>query len=99
MGLPQTFYNFLLEVQNRLSKVIKSVGKIQHSFWRSFHTEMKRDASTGFIDGDLLESFLDLSRDKMAEVLQGLQIDDGDMKREATVDDLIKTIEELTRIH
>lgn len=28
------------------------------------------------------------------------QIDDGSgMKREATVDDLVKTIEELTRIH
>lgn len=29
-----------------------------------------------------------------------LKIDDGSgMKREATVDDLVKTIEELTRIH
>jgi len=97
--LPQDFFNQLLEVQNRLSKVIKSVGKIQHSHWRSYYTEQKRDESLGFIDGDLLESFLDLSRDKMAEVVQGLQIDDGGMKRDATVDDLIKTIEELTRIH
>merc|ERR1711974_71347 len=63
--LPQEFYNQLLEVQNRLSKVIKSVGKIQHNFWRSFCTDQKRDASMGFIDGDLLESFLDLSRSKM----------------------------------
>jgi hypothetical protein len=29
---------------------------------------------TGFIDGDLIESFLDLSRDKMLEVIQGLQV-------------------------
>lgn len=28
----------------------------------------------GFVDGDLLESFLDLSRDKMMEVVQGLQV-------------------------
>ncbi|KAI8780683.1 DNA damage-binding protein 1 [Biomphalaria glabrata] len=97
--LPQDFFNFLLEVQNRLSKVIKSVGKIEHSFWRSFFTEQKRDTALGFIDGDLLESFLDLTRDKMQEVVQGLQIDDGEMKRDATVDDLVKTIEELTRIH
>ncbi|KAK2168127.1 hypothetical protein LSH36_20g08004 [Paralvinella palmiformis] len=68
--------------------------------WRSFHTERKTESSFGFIDGDLIESFLDLSRDKMQEVVQGLQIDDGSgMKREATVDDLIKTIQELTRIH
>ncbi|BFZ05163.1 hypothetical protein BsWGS_08202 [Bradybaena similaris] len=97
--LPQDFFNFLLDVQNRLSKVIKSVGKIEHSFWRSYFTEQKRDASMGFIDGDLIESFLDLNRDKMQEVVQGLQLDDGDMKRDATVDDLVKIIEELTRIH
>ncbi|XP_021371372.1 DNA damage-binding protein 1-like isoform X1 [Mizuhopecten yessoensis] len=100
--LTQDFYNFLLEVQGRLAKVIKSVGKIDHSFWRSFHTERKTEPAEGFIDGDLIESFLDLNRDKMQETVQGLQVymDDGSgMKREATVDDLVKMIEELTRIH
>lgn len=42
--------------------------------WRSFHTERKTEAVQGFIDGDLIESFLDLSRDKMSEVVQGLQV-------------------------
>ncbi|KAL3841910.1 hypothetical protein ACJMK2_019999 [Sinanodonta woodiana] len=98
--IPLEFYNFLQDVQNRLAKVIKSVGKIDHSVWRSFHTERKTEMSTGFIDGDLIESFLDLNRDTMAEVVQGLQIDDGSgMKRDATIDDLVKMVEELTRIH
>lgn len=43
--------------------------------WRSYYTEQKRDASMGFIDGDLIESFLDLTRDKMHEVVLGLQVD------------------------
>ena len=72
--LPQDFYVFLLEVQNKLAKTIKSVGKVEHAFWRSFHTERKTEPSTGFIDGDLIESFLDLNRDKMQEVVQGLQV-------------------------
>ncbi|XP_052801738.1 DNA damage-binding protein 1-like [Mya arenaria] len=98
--LPSEFFNFLLEVQTKLAKVIRSVGKIEHSFWRSFHTDRKSEVSSGFIDGDLVESFLDLSRDKMGEVVQGLQIDDGSgMKRDANVDDLVKMVEELTRIH
>lgn len=42
--------------------------------WRSFHTERKTEPSTGFIDGDLIESFLDLNRDKMQEVVQALQV-------------------------
>ena len=54
----------------------------------------------GFVDGDLIETFLDLNRDKMAEVASGLQISDGSgMKSEAKVEDLIKIVEDLTRIH
>uniref|UniRef100_A0A8C6ZW09 DNA damage-binding protein 1 n=1 Tax=Nothoprocta perdicaria TaxID=30464 RepID=A0A8C6ZW09_NOTPE len=100
-SLSESWYNLLLDMQNRLNKVIKSVGKIEDMSWRgSFHTERKTEPATGFIDGDLIESFLDISRPKMQEVVANLQIDDGSgMKREATVDDLIKIVEELTRIH
>ncbi|XP_059361867.1 DNA damage-binding protein 1 [Carassius carassius] len=99
-SLSESWYSLLLDLQNRLNKVIKSVGKIEHSFWRSFHTERKTEQATGFIDGDLIESFLDLGRVKMQEVVSTLQMDDGSgMKREATVDEVIKIVEELTRIH
>lgn len=72
--IPQDFYEFLLDLQNKLSSVIKSVGKIEHSYWRAFHTDMKTDNSEGFIDGDLIENFLDLSQDKMKEVADGLGV-------------------------
>jgi len=45
--------------------------------WRSFHTEQKTEPVAGFIDGDLIESYLDLNRDKMQEVVQGLQVCSG----------------------
>ncbi|CAH3044667.1 unnamed protein product [Porites lobata] len=98
--LPQELSTFLTVVQVKLSKVIKSVGKIDHSFWRAFSNERKTEPSVGFVDGDLIESFLDLPRSKMEEVASGLQIDDGSgMKKECSVEDLVKVIEELTRIH
>ena len=54
----------------------------------------------GFIDGDLIETFLDLKSDKMAEVASGLTIPDGaGGQKPATVDELIKAVEDLTRIH
>ena len=31
--VPQEFYSFLQDVQSRLAKVIKSVGKIEHSLY------------------------------------------------------------------
>jgi len=72
--IPSAFYEFLLELQERLTRVIKPVGKIDHSYWRSFYNDRKQEPCEGFIDGDLIESFLDLSRDHMRDVVNGLQV-------------------------
>lgn len=83
-----------------MAREIKNVGKIDHTSWRSFHTERKTEPPVGFIDGDLIERCLDISRDTLAKVITGLQMDDGSgVKRDATVDDIIKLVEELSRIH
>ncbi|GBP22857.1 DNA damage-binding protein 1 [Eumeta japonica] len=98
--LSQELFDFLHQLEERLTHTIKSVGKIAHEFWRSFNTDVKTEPTEGFIDGDLIESFLDLSRDMQQETVQGLQIDDGTgMSRDATVDDIVKIVEDLTRIH
>lgn len=68
------YFEFLLELQNKLAIIIKSVGKIEHSQWRAFNTDIKTEASEGFIDGDLIESFLDLNHEKMKEVAEGMQV-------------------------
>lgn len=44
------------------------------STWRSFSNERKIEPTIGFVDGDLIESFLDLPRSKMEEVASGLQV-------------------------
>jgi len=98
-SISKTMFDFLLQVQTKLNKVIVSVGKIEHSSWRSFSNERKTEQAEGYIDGDVIESFLDLPRVQMEEVVSGLQIEDGGMKRDCTVEDLIKQVEELTRIH
>jgi len=98
--LPQEYFEFLNKLQQRLTRVIRSVGKIEHSQWRRFSNDRKQVPMAGFIDGDLIETFLDLKSDKMAEVANGLTIPDGaNGTKPATVDELIKTVEDLTRIH
>lgn len=72
--IPQDFYEFLHSLEERLANTIKSVGKIEHSYYRSFHTQEKTEPCEGFIDGDLIESFLDLSREKMKETVAGLEV-------------------------
>ncbi|CAG4984132.1 unnamed protein product [Colias eurytheme] len=97
--LSPELYEFLHQLEERLTHAIKSVGRVPHAFWRSFNTDIKTEPAEGFVDGDLIESFLDLSREVQQETVQGLQIDDGGIMRDATVDDLIKIVEDLTRIH
>ncbi|XP_065647466.1 DNA damage-binding protein 1 isoform X2 [Hydra vulgaris] len=98
-GLPKNTFDFLSQVQEKLSKTIKSVGKIEHEFWRSFYNDKKTDLAVGCVDGDLIESCLDLTRTQLQEVVSGLEIEEAGIKRDCTVDDLIKVVEELSRIH
>lgn len=94
--IPQQRFQFLQKVQTNLTKVIKGVGGLKHESWRTFITERKVSESRNFIDGDLIESFLDLKREKMQEVIEGKQ---GGTPLNMSVDDLIKIIDELTRLH
>ena len=53
-------YKFLLDVQTKLTSVIKGVGGISHEKWRTYHTERREKPAWHYIDGDLIEQFLDL---------------------------------------
>ncbi|KAJ2942157.1 hypothetical protein O0L34_g11072 [Tuta absoluta] len=98
--VPASLYELLRSLEARLSRVIKSVGRVAHSVWRSFNTDIKTEPAEGFVDGDLVEAFLDLDRDTQHHAIQGIQMDDGGgMMRDATVDDIVKIVEDLTRIH
>lgn len=71
-------------------KTVKGVGGLSHKRFRRFINERRNVEAHNFLDGDLIESFLDLRRDKMSEVsvLVGVSIED-----------LCKTIEDLSRLH
>ncbi|KAM7270364.1 hypothetical protein ACFE04_029578 [Oxalis oulophora] len=89
-SLPHEQYLFLDKLQSSLRKVIKGVGGLSHEQWRSFNNEKKTVEAKNFLDGDLIESFLDLSRSKMEEISKATGV---------SVEDLCKRVEELTRLH
>ncbi|KAL1180727.1 hypothetical protein V6Z11_A03G251400 [Gossypium hirsutum] len=88
-SLPHDQYVFLEKLQSNLRKVIKGVGGLSHEQWRSFNNEKRTAEAKNFLDGDLIESFLDLSRGKMEEVSKGMGV---------SVEELSKRVEELTRL-
>lgn len=89
-SLPQEQYAFLDKLQSSLRKVIKGVGGLSHEQWRSFNNEKRTVEARNFLDGDLIESFLDLSRNKMEEISKSMNVQ---------VEELCKRVEELTRLH
>ncbi|KAL0300566.1 UNVERIFIED_CONTAM: DNA damage-binding protein 1 [Sesamum radiatum] len=89
-SLPHEQYAFLEMLQTNLRKIIKGVGGLSHEQWRSFYNEKKTVDAKNFLDGDLIESFLDLSRNRMEEISKAMNV---------PVDELMKRVEELTRLH
>ena len=89
-SLPHDQYMFLEKLQSTLVKFIKGVGNLSHEQWRSFHNDKKTAEAQNFLDGDLIEAFLDLSRSKMEEVSKAMGV---------PVEELSKRVEELTRLH
>ncbi|XP_038978806.1 DNA damage-binding protein 1a [Phoenix dactylifera] len=89
-SLPHDQYVFLEKLQSNLVKVLKGVGGFSHEQWRSFNNEKKTVDCRNFLDGDLIESFLDLSRSRMDEISKAMGV---------SVEELCKRVEELTRLH
>jgi len=89
-SLPQAQFELLQKLQNALTSVIKGIGGFSHSDWRSFINERKCCEARNFLDGDLIECFLDLRRDKMQEVAAIMDM---------SVDDLTRRVEDMQRLH
>lgn len=98
-------FQLLRRVEGALNDVVKGIGGLQHAEWRAFATEAAGPSSgfgtttlgsgapnqaRGYIDGDLIERFLDLDRSKAAAVAEAVDL---------SVEDLTKRVEELARLH
>ncbi|CAI8053753.1 DNA damage-binding protein 1 [Geodia barretti] len=102
--LDMSTFSVLAKLQESMAAVIKSVGNIEHEVYRCFSMEhtaaTKTKSAEGFIDGDLVEHFLDLPQEKMEQIIKGIKKNDAHgMEVDVTVEDLVKLIEDLSRIH
>ncbi|CAG8674264.1 11574_t:CDS:10, partial [Dentiscutata erythropus] len=80
-SIPEQKFKFLKKLEESIDKVIGSIGDLSHKDMRKGN---KLYEARGFIDGDLIESFLDRSRSEMVQIAE-----ECDMK----VDELLKIVE------
>lgn len=91
-SLPPDLFALLERLQAALQKVVRGVGGLQHAAWRGFRDERRAEPARGFIDGDLVESFLDLAPEQAAAVV-------AHMGGGHSVEDITRRVEELQRLH
>ncbi|KAF9874729.1 DNA damage-binding protein 1 [Colletotrichum karsti] len=92
------YQSLLLQFQERLAEVVRTLGQANEpgvglSFmsWRGFRNAKRAaDAPFRFVDGELIERFLDLDEEKQAAVVQGLG---------PTVESMRDLVEQLKRMH
>lgn len=99
-SIPEKTFRFFDILQKAMNHVVKGVGNLSHNVWRSFSNERTRNEMLNFIDGDLVESFLDLSESQKRSVLAHFKNLVGDKQINIGVDDVTKAIEEIqTQLH
>ncbi|KAJ8328824.1 hypothetical protein O5D80_002803 [Batrachochytrium dendrobatidis] len=88
----------LSTLQEALKSVVQGVGGLIHSDWRRYRTERRSIKSAGIIDGDLIESFLELDRSMQDHVFTQVATQVAG-STPVTLETLTKMVEDLTRIH
>jgi len=74
LQLPPAFYRMLNALQEALDQYVPSVGKIDHKVWRAFDVDDRTNDSQGFIDGDLIETYLDLPKTVQIDLIKNLRV-------------------------
>jgi DNA damage-binding protein 1 len=67
------YIDLLINFQTNLSQYVVAPGKISFDMWRAFRNQVKEgEGPYRFLDGEMLERFLDLNEGSQEMVCEGL---------------------------
>jgi DNA damage-binding protein 1 len=100
LPLDMNQYTFFQRLTMALNKVIQGIGNFTHKDWRMYESKRHVSEPKNFIDGDLIERFLDLSRERMQMAVDALNADGTmDGLPPYSVDDVLATVEDMAQRH
>jgi DNA damage-binding protein 1 len=73
--IAQDKQNLLMNLQDRVAEVIASPGGVPFKKFRGFRSQVRDEGESGpnrFVDGEVLERYLDLPEDAQEKVVEGL---------------------------
>lgn len=85
-------FKFFSEVQTAVTSVLPSVGGLRHSDWREvcMDNPQRTAVAKNFLDGDVIERFLDLPERDMAKVSTMVNVG---------VEEIVRRVEDMQRLH
>ncbi|KAK4085198.1 uncharacterized protein Triagg1_188 [Trichoderma aggressivum f. europaeum] len=85
------YQDLLMQFQSRLQEYIHTPGNLSFDTWRAFRNQAREgEAPFRFVDGEMIERFLDLDENQQGLMCEGLG---------PSVEDMRNLIEELRRMH
>merc|ERR1712187_492552 len=72
IGLDANRTIFLSALEYSMSQIIRPIGNLSHNEFRFFRCRIQEQPSQRFIDGDLVESFLDLDGSVMQKIVNDM---------------------------
>lgn len=85
-----------MNLQAKMVEHITSPGNISFNEYRAFRTETREETEPmRFVDGELIERFLDCSLEEQQACIEGLIDND----RQVTVEQIQDLVENLKRLH
>ncbi|KAI6206956.1 hypothetical protein M3Y94_00974300 [Aphelenchoides besseyi] len=98
--LPKKTFEYVEELQRQVAKNISNCMRVSYDEYRNFYMDRVTMKHAGFVDGDLIESLAEISRPKLAQIIHGMeQPPDSQFKGPATVEEVLRFVEEFSRIH
>ena len=100
--LSSLMFKILIELQARLAKYLSTAGKIQYEKWRDFESDRRHEVSKNVVDGDLIETYLELSTSERLALIKDFKVDNsniGHSNEEFCLSYFNKLVEELSLIH
>jgi DNA damage-binding protein 1 len=83
--------NLLMRLQTKIARLVDSLGHIPFDKYRAYKSgTLEDDEPYRFVDGELIEQFLDCTETTQEDLVEGLHV---------TVDEVRNMIEELRRLH
>ncbi|KAJ3239983.1 DNA damage-binding protein 1a [Chytriomyces hyalinus] len=94
LALDASRFRVLSGLQENLESHLPAVGEFSHSEWRTYQSEKRTQESTGFIDGDFVQQFANLSEVEMRAVFEGAR-NGGVAVESESVEAVLGILEEL----